>query len=218
MPHIAWTFHFIELPAGVRRRFMRRALSRVDHFVVASNMERELYASELGLREQRFDFLRWGAKPPVVDIEDPGVMDGPYIFSGGAEGRDYSTFIEAMRKLPRIPALIIARPRNLQGLSPPANVTVLMDVGLERFNRLMADSRFCVLPLAHELIPCGHSTMVAFMHLGKAQVVTNSSGVRDYVREDDNGLLVPPGDPDAMAERIEALWNDETSCARMGAA
>ncbi|MCG8555146.1 MAG: glycosyltransferase, partial [Proteobacteria bacterium] len=99
-----------------------------------------------------------------------------------------------------------------------ANVTVLMDVGLERFNRLMADSRFCVLPLAHARMPCGHSTMVAFMHLGKAQVVTNSSGVRDYVRENDNGLLVPPGDANAMAERIEALWNDETSCARMGAA
>ena len=66
-------------------------------------------------------------------------------------------------------------------------------------------SRFMVLPLINSKVPCGHVTIVAAMHLGKAMVVTSSSGVADYVTDDENAVTVPPNDVDAMASAIQRL-------------
>ena len=46
------------------------------------------------------------------------------------------------------------------------------------------------------------------MHLGKAMIISNSQGVSDYVQDGVNSLLVPVGDPTALAARIRELWND----------
>jgi glycosyltransferase involved in cell wall biosynthesis len=75
-----------------------------------------------------------------------------------------------------------------------------------------------VLPLLHARVPCGHVTIVNAMYMSKAVVATASQGVADYIREGDNGLLVPPGDADALAQRIEQLWGDEALADKLGAA
>jgi glycosyltransferase involved in cell wall biosynthesis len=54
------------------------------------------------------------------------------------------------------------------------------------------------------------------MHLGKALVVTSSSGVSDYVKDDENAVTVAPSDIDAMAFAIERLWQNRERSARLG--
>jgi glycosyltransferase involved in cell wall biosynthesis len=56
------------------------------------------------------------------------------------------------------------------------------------------------------------------MYLKKAMVVTNSMGVSDYVHDGVNGLLVPAGDPGAMAQQIHELWSDPGRADQLGAA
>ncbi len=51
---------------------------------------------------------------------------------------------------------------------------------------------------------------------GLPQIVTRESG--DVVVEGENGLLVPPGDVDALAAAIERLYHNPALCAAMGAA
>lgn len=53
---------------------------------------------------------------------------------------------------------------------------------------------------------------------GRAIITTTTPGCRDFVREGREGLLVPPGDTDALAEAIERLARDPDAVARMGAA
>jgi glycosyltransferase involved in cell wall biosynthesis len=54
------------------------------------------------------------------------------------------------------------------------------------------------------------------MHLGKAFVITDSAGIRDYVQDESNALTVEPGSVDAMAAAVRRLWADPDLCRRLG--
>ena len=53
---------------------------------------------------------------------------------------------------------------------------------------------------------------------GTPVVATHVGGVADVVRDGEDGFLVPPGDLDAMADRLELLARDPERRLRMGAA
>lgn len=53
---------------------------------------------------------------------------------------------------------------------------------------------------------------------GRPIVASNLPGVRTLVRKGKNGLLVPPGDPTALAEAISRLLTKRATAARMGRA
>ncbi|MEP7016373.1 MAG: glycosyltransferase, partial [Verrucomicrobiota bacterium] len=73
-----------------------------------------------------------------------------------------------------------------------------------------------VLPSAYPE-PFGGVVMEA-MSMGLPVIATNLGGSLDQVVEGVTGYLVPPGDPDALAARIEVLAKDPELRRRMGAA
>ena len=75
-------------------------------------------------------------------------------------------------------------------------------------------SRFMVLPLINSEVPCGHVTLVAAMHLGKALVITDSTGVSDYVRNGENALTGPTGSVEMLIAATKRLWENPMLCAR----
>ncbi len=78
-------------------------------------------------------------------------------------------------------------------------------IGRSAAIRLMRRSLFCVLPSRTEAF--GISALEA-MACGKAVVATKSGGPQDFIEDDVSGLLVPPGDPETMADAIWRLWKD----------
>ena len=55
-----------------------------------------------------------------------------------------------------------------------------------------------------------------YMSQGHPVIVTDNGGQREYVVQEQNGLLVPPGDAQALAEAITRLVNDATLRQRLG--
>ena len=55
-----------------------------------------------------------------------------------------------------------------------------------------------------------------YMSQGHPVVVTNNGGQREYVVQEHNGLLVPPGDAKALAEAIARLVDDAALRQRLG--
>ena len=55
-----------------------------------------------------------------------------------------------------------------------------------------------------------------YMSQGHPVVVTNNGGQREYVQQEHNGLLVPPGDAKALAEAIARLVDDAALRQRLG--
>jgi len=64
---------------------------------------------------------------------------------------------------------------------------------------------------------CPYSLIEA-MALGKPIVASNVPGVTDMVSDGVSALLVPPGDPHALAGALQRILSDETLARRLGAA
>jgi glycosyltransferase involved in cell wall biosynthesis len=56
------------------------------------------------------------------------------------------------------------------------------------------------------------------MACGAAVVATTAGAFPEFIEDGRTGILVRPGDPDALADAIKSLLNDPERCARMGAA
>ena len=59
-------------------------------------------------------------------------------------------------------------------------------------------------------------TNLEYMMAGKAHICSNNGAQPEYVTDGVNGLLVPPGDVDALAVAINHLINDKATRSRMG--
>jgi glycosyltransferase involved in cell wall biosynthesis len=216
IPIVAHSFNFTELPNGLKRPALGWMLSKVDRLVVFSHLERSLYAKAFNLPEDRFDVIYWGVKPPDVDSIDAPLELGAYVCAIGGNARDYGTLLDAARLMPHIRFVCVVRPNNLRGFDIPPNVTVHTNLPSGQAMNILVHSRFMVLPLLHSEVPCGHVTIVAAMHLGKALVITDSEGVRDYVQDGFNAMTIPPRSVAALAEAIERLWNAPVLCKSLG--
>ena len=80
---------------------------------------------------------------------------------------------------------------------------------------VLQQSDLCLLPSHAEGFP---NAVVEYMAAGRAVVATAVGGVPEVVRDGVNGLLVPPGDVDAMANAIRRLAGDPDLRRRMGQA
>jgi glycosyltransferase involved in cell wall biosynthesis len=60
--------------------------------------------------------------------------------------------------------------------------------------------------------------MVEAMAAGLPVVTTPVSGIPELVRDGENGLLVPPDDPSALADALQRLRREPDLAARMGRA
>src|SRR5207248_10392902 len=72
-------------------------------------------------------------------------------------------------------------------------------------------------PAARDMAPVQAVTGLEHMAVGRPLVATDLEGARSLVEDGVNGLLVPPGDPEAMAKGISAVLSDPELAAAMGA-
>lgn len=86
---------------------------------------------------------------------------------------------------------------------------------MEDLAPLYATIDICVLSSLNEGTPVA---VIEAMAAAKAVVATTVGGIADVVEHERTGLLVPPGDPGALAAAIARLAVDPGARARMGAA
>jgi hypothetical protein len=213
--HMVFTFNFVTLPHGLKRRLFRFAFRYLDHIRVHSSMEKNLYHEHFGIPLERIRVALWSMNRPGVEPAEP-VVGGDYLSAVGGNARDYHCLLEACRLAPEIPMAWVVRPENIAGMDLPPQVQTVCNVSHPLAMNYLAFSRATVIPLESRDTPCGHVTMVSAMYLGKAIVVTDSHGIADYVQEGSNGILCRPHDPEDLARCMRTIWEDRESAERMG--
>lgn len=208
------------------KAFVKRVLfSRVDRFV--------LYFRELGGYE-RFYGIGPGRSAYVpfkvngwdeIEARPPASADGSYVLCAGRTLRDVGTFVEALRRA-GCPGVLLQQRRELlaehgtsawEGDLPP-NVELMIDDSdrLEDYLDFIAKARLVVIPrFKGDIAPTGISTYLVAMALNKCVVISAGPGAEDVLT--DQAVIVPPENPDMLAEQIARLWGDATLRAEVAA-
>lgn len=193
---------------------IRRLLADADRIVCFSSGECDAYATLLRLPRERFVFL------PLAWLDDEAETDedGGFILALGHSNRDYPLLLEAVAGTD-LPVTIVAADEDWRGgRTPPPNVTIRCNTGFVETNRLIAQATLHVIPLKPVGYSSGQTVLLRAMARGKAVVITDTMGVRDYVRENETAALVPPGDAAALRAALVRLWRDAGERKRLGGA
>ena len=187
------------------------------HYAVFSSYERDVFPRTWRVDPARVVFTPYHHTLSDQELQLAGPGDGR-VFAGGVSLRDYGTLVEAMRRIPH--ALTIAttarRQRWMRDL--PQNVTVRATTRHE-YTELVARASVVVVPLERRYDRgAGQTTYLNAMALGRATVVTDVPGASDYIRDGENGLLVPPADAAALARALRTVLEDPAYATRLGEA
>lgn len=189
--------------------------SRRTTYCVHSRFEIEAFPRTWGPLRGRVHFTPWACTLKQPDFDSLASDEGR-VFAGGNSLRDYGPLIAAAPHISApidiatdtlTPDQLAACPRNVVAASlPPA----------EYERRLFAASVVVVPLQARQDRSAGQTTYVNAMALGKAIVITDTPGVRDYIRDGETGIIVPPEDPEALARAVQRLVSDPSERRRLG--
>jgi glycosyltransferase involved in cell wall biosynthesis len=205
IPHIAWCFNVGRLPGGLLRAAARQALSRVDKFIVHSSGEVEAIRQWLDLPDGRVRFTH--LQCPAIQVTAEEDRKNPFLVSIGSANRDYRTFFEAARKT-KLPCVIVAAERTIEGLDVPENVQVLHNLSPLECRFLTLRAVAAIVPLRDTPTAAGQVTVVEALRMHRPVLATDSIGTRDYISHEQTGLLVEAGDPAQLASAMQRLWED----------
>ncbi len=206
-------------PADERpRQSLKRALFRlgqrsISDIIVYSRSQAERYARYFPFAAAKFNPIPYHSTLFGRPVQ-PG--DGDYIFAGGDTGRDYRTLIEAARRLKYKTIIAVLHRDHFSGVDIPANVSIA-SYPKPRFLQLMANAAVVIVPLRKTLLHSGgHQTYLNAMALGKAVIVADDNGADEYISNGVSGMIVEPGDVDAMTDAIASLLDHPALRREMG--
>lgn len=230
-PH-CWSFQSV---IGRQRRFyaaLERFASRFCDMTIAVSRHEAREALNLGVvREDRIVVIPNGVPPfPGGDlperIAERLAGKGTLIASVGRldEQKGYTYMIEAMAHVAAAhqdAQLVVAGDGpladQLQTQAAQQDIDGAMRFlgEIDQVNGLLAHADLFVLSSLWEGLPY---TILEAMAAGLAVVATDVGGCAELVVDGETGTIVPPADPDKLAEALLALLEDSDLRARMGAA
>jgi glycosyltransferase involved in cell wall biosynthesis len=184
----------------------RTALALLDgshvHYCVHSRAQKERFPELWGVDAERVHVTPYYYTLSEEELAVSTERDGT-VFAGGDSHRDYRPLIEAAREIDAPVVLATGRLSEDQRARAPRNVSAPGRVPHERFVDLMRRASAVVVPLeSRDDRSAGEQTYLNAMVMGKPVIVVDSMGVREYVSDGETGLVVPPGDPGALAAAL----------------
>lgn len=183
--------------------FSDKLAHHVERIIIYSRSQISLHDSRL---HPRYAFIPLPADGNFNRIWPPSEPN--VVFSGGGEGRDYKSLIEAVRGLPLRLDIVAFHPEHFSNANLPPNCRILGPCATDDFLAAMARASLVVIPLLPGVHPHGHTTIVQAKRLGKVVVTARNASVEEYVTDGVDGLLVEPGDVYGYRNAIQRLLKD----------
>jgi glycosyltransferase involved in cell wall biosynthesis len=213
---------FQRVRGGGRQRFLRAtrnaALKRARHVFCPSSYLRDV-ALRWGLDAGRVTVLpnpapTIPAMPTREKLRAELELAGDVVVFAGRLGpqKAVGVLLEALRRVSDVSLVIAgdgpersALERRALELGLGSRARFLGSVPRETVLRLFRAADASVLPSAWENFP---HTIVEALAVGCPVIATAVGGVPEVVHDGENGLLVPPGDPAALATAIKRFFGD----------
>jgi glycosyltransferase involved in cell wall biosynthesis len=177
-----------------------------------------------GIAPERVSVLP-NAAPPVPSLPPReelrrrlGVEGNVLAFAGRiTRAKSLETALDALRRLGDVTLLIAGDGEERARLESVAgeNVRFLGAIGRDAVLELFAASDAALLSSSWENFP---HALVEALAVGAPVIATRVGGVPEIVDDGVNGLLVPRGDPEALADAIRRFFGDDALRERLRAA
>lgn len=205
-------FHvfYRELPEPAKR-FIRYSLSRSNQVIALSESWKDFFVDDLGLESTKVTVLQ-NPVELVADAVTHEIDRIQYLFLGRLEKRkgiyDIVDALARLRQLDRLAHchVVAAGDGDVQEVR-----ALIRDEGLEesvsiegwvdrqRVVDLLAESHVLLLPSYNEGLPMA---LLEAMACGLTVITTPVGGIPEVVRDQENGLLIEPGNVKALADAM----------------
>jgi glycosyltransferase involved in cell wall biosynthesis len=197
--------------SGKRGKLWRWLLPCAEAVVSQTSMEFESTPKEFALDPKRQVLIHM-----LVDVDyfkpdySPESRGDFCLAVGTNQGRDYPTLLKAF---PRDQKLIIITDAYNAAIvekhrEPDMKLEVLQAVPIDKLRDYYRRARVIINPLAEIPYCSGHTVLLENMALGRLIIVSGVGGMRDYLVDGVNSLVVRPGDVEQLRQVIaEVLEN-----------
>ena len=131
-------------------------------------------------------------------------------------GRDFATLLTATDGLDAEVIVKTGQPIAERAAQPKVQ-RIARRLDWTEYRNMFADAHLVVIPVLDTIHASGVGSLLEAMAMGKPIVATGSAGLRDYLIDGQNALVVPCGDPVAMRAAIQRLLSDDDLCRQLGA-
>ncbi len=213
--------HLTPLGRMIAPHYVSRALQGLDFVGFFGPADREQAIERFGVPRERTGILRFG-----VDLEfwkPAAEMGGAGVFSIGSDpNRDFQTLVDAdvdcpVRIVTRLPVTVPPARRNISVTEGSFAQAALSDLELRSAYQ---GADVVVAPLKDVFQPTGYSVTLQAMACARPVVLSRIKGLwtPELLVDGENCLLVPPGDPQALAQAVRRLRTDPALARRIGEA
>lgn len=208
---------------------LAKSMRQLDAVTVFSEDERQLYLQRYGLQAERTHLIPihtdetgdYSQYPDQLPADAPqGLRRGEFVLSLGSPNRRFTPIARACQRL-NVPLVIITRPwHKNDSLDELAKMGATIITNADKVKSLtyLRCARAAVMAFETDQLPGAFTTLIHGMFMKTACIVTSCLGMSDYIVNDENGLITPHGDEDALRAAIERMWTAPGLATRMGTA
>ncbi|MBA0046988.1 glycosyltransferase family 4 protein [Mycobacteroides sp. LB1] len=215
---IGWLTEPAESPP-VPRGLARYALARSAAVFSQSPPQVELLSRAWGVEDSRLHFAPVGIDTDFYRVQPWANAGTPLVVSAGEDvHRDHALLVQAvLTAREQCHGLTLELATALPVSSPPGIVTLHTERLYGRMRDLYRRSTLVAIAVRPNVITgSGLTVALEAMASGRPVVMTDNPGIAHYIRHDVDGVLVPPGDPDAFARAIAELARDPDRARALG--
>jgi glycosyltransferase involved in cell wall biosynthesis len=210
------------LPGRVLKSIDRRAMRLADLTVADTEAHADFLASLAGIPRSNVEVCFVGAEDRVFSAGwKPRATFHCLFFGKLIPLHGVATILEAIRLTPEIPYRLIGSGQldHLLEHDLPANAEWIRWVEYERLPQELWRAGcslgvFGTTDKAHRVIP---NKAYEALACGTPLVTSDTPASRELLVDEESALLVPPGDPYALAAAVRRLRDDPELAARLGA-
>lgn len=207
--------------APLHRVLARYALAHSAAVFSQSPPQLELLSRAWGVEDSRLHFAPVGIDTDFYRVQPWENTSTPLVVSAGEDvHRDHALLVQAVLTAREYcPGLTLELATALPVDAPSEVVTLRTERLYGRMRDLYRRSAIVAIAVRPNVVTgSGLTVALEAMASGRPVVMTNNPGISHYVRHDVDGVLVPPGDPDAFARAISDLAHDPDRARALGQA
>ena len=205
---------------GIRNFAARKywgILNNVNAYIIQTEFQKQKFISN-GIPSEKL-FVVPGLTPEIsTNLKNTTPNMVSFIGRVSAE-KGIKEFVEAASRLPEINFKVIgsySKDYELLKAASSKNVEWTGFVGGEALDQLFIKSRIVVVPgKSYEGFP---NVITRAMKHGRPVITSNIGAMASIIDHNENGLLVPPANAEALSEAIGQLFHDDEKCKLFGAA